>query len=510
MSFRPLLPLALLFTLVLSGCPAAKLYREGQDLYESGKEYKAAQRYLDSLDVNPKFKKAHDALVLVAPDAYAEKLERAVSDENDGNFPGALTEYRELKELLDRIGNYEEVDFPVVNVKKKIDEMENASAEESYREAETQLTAREWEAAILAYKTATSFKRGYKDTEEKIALAFYSWADDEVLSHAYRAGAEHYVEATKSGGVGYKDAQAKSGVIYHALGRYFVKSDRCRQAVRDLRRAGSLLGPESIATDLPAAETCAVTPVAILPLENPTGQTVAGMALGDTIADATAAKVQANASEFVRLMERDALDAVLAEQGLSASGLAGGASKVKGVRYLVLGKLTQVRLVRDTPKATKVTFETREGYDCQKTNKEGKSYTSTCYRDVTLSYADHKATISLDVVGSLRVVDVLTGEQLASPAVQATAKDAIHYGDNFKDAAGNPVAISAKGRTGGIDVDSSYIKLSEARTSLKDEGELANEVVEAIAGQASDATLGVVDVEKKAIDPTTLDLAGKR
>ena len=490
---------------LLPGCPATKLYKEGLDLEEAGKEFKAADRYLDALDTNENHKKAMEALRAVAEEAYREELAVAEGFEKDAKYPAALDAYRLLDTYLDRVRGVDALDFSAINTNEKIGEMQDASAFARYKNGEERLAARDWEGAVEEYEAAQSFRPRFKDTAEKVAIAQYGWAESELSSNKYRSAAKHFSLAVDSGGPGFKDAAKRSGALYLALGRHFIKADRCRSAVRDLRHARDLGAEGDVLTDLQTAEACAVTPVAFLPFENPTGVGLAGMALGDTLADQAAANVKAKASEFVRIMERSALDAILAEQGISSSGLAGGGkSNVKGVRYLVLGKLTQVRLVTNKPKATKVTFETRQAYDCQKTSSDGKAYAGTCYQDVKLSYSDHKADISLDIVGSLRVVDVLTGEQLAAPSVQSTAKDAIHYADNFEDAAGNGVAIAKRGRTGGIEVDGSYIELSEARTSLKDEGELANQVVADIAKQAAEATLKVVDVERKAVDPTSL------
>ena len=47
------------------------------------------------------------------------------------------------------------------------------------------------------------------------------------------------------------------------------------------------------------------------------------------------------------MVERGALDAIFAEQNLSAQGLtAGRTSSIQGVRYLVIGKLTQVQVTQ--------------------------------------------------------------------------------------------------------------------------------------------------------------------
>ncbi|MFZ5477059.1 MAG: CsgG/HfaB family protein [Myxococcota bacterium] len=490
--------------LVLSGCPAAKYYKEGKYFDEDGQEYLAAERYLSALGENEKHKKAREALVAVAKAAYEEKLGLAQRAEEGQNFPKALTEYREIDVLLDDLREYDALTFDVIHVEAKIEEMENSSAEQQYQKAEKQLAERAFENAIHFYKAAQEFKRGYKDTKEKIALAYYAWAEDDLKGNRYRVAAEHFAAATDAAGKGYKDASTRAGVLYASLGKYFLGADRCRQSVKDLRRAGEFLGADKVQADLAAAEECAVTPVAILPFENPTGTNLAGMALGDTLADQIGGKVRAGASEFVRLMERASLDAVLAEQGISASGLASGAtSKLRGVRYLVMGKLTQVKLdkpgLASTPKATAAT----QPYDCEKTTSDGKTVKTVCETPVTVKYVERSGRIAVRVAGTARIVDVKTGEQLVTLPLEAAFEDAVHYADSFT-LNGNQVTPVRKGHRGDVRVEDDLLDLAKAKRDLKSEDQLAAAVLDKLALESAQAVLAAVDVEKEAVDPAKL------
>jgi len=500
--------IALLLPLLLSGCAAVKLYHEGQDLEESGKEYPAANKYLDALHQNEKLKKPREALTAIAEAAYDEKLKLAQDYEGTERYPDALKEYRALVKYLDRLKDENALTFAVIDANAKVGDMQNAAAEQQYKLAETALQAHQWDAAITSYTSAQGFKAGYKDTADKVALAQYSWGDDELTARRHRSAAEHYVKATESAGSGYKDAGQKAGGIYAALGHYFIGADRCRQAVKDLRVAAQLMGPSAVATDAAAADGCAITTVAILPFENPTGQTVAGMALGDALADQTAAKVSRGASEFVHLMERGALDALLAEQGMSAQAVAGGStSRLTGVRYLVLGKLTQVRMQRAQPTVSTLTSTAVIPYDCPKTNSKGETYQGTCNQDVTVAYRRHDAQESLTIAGSLRVVDVKTGAQLAAPSLSASLADRISYAEGFA-VNGSSVTVVRRGFNGGTQVPDDVLELSEARSMLVDEGQLVQQALDKMSGDAAQAVLRSVDIEQQATDPSTLTLAG--
>jgi tetratricopeptide (TPR) repeat protein len=384
--------------------------------------------------------------------------------------------------------------------------MESSAAEERYTAAESAMNGRAWADAVRNYKAAQGFKQAYKDTNEKIATAHYAWAEEEWQAKHYRNTAEHFTESRKAAGPGFRDAGARAATIYSALGRYFLQRQYCRQAVRDLRTARETSTDTALAEDLATAEACAITPVAILPFENPTGTNVAGMALGDTIADAIGMKVKARASEFVRLVERSALDQILSEQGLSVNGVAsGGSHQLRGVRYLVLGKLTQVVLDQPGISVASKTAQGTEPNPCTKTRKDGTPYEATCFRDVTVAYRENAGRISLHTVSSVKVVDVHSGEQVTTLAVNGSSEDAVLFATGFK-VNGLDVTITSPNRSDGIGVQANLQKLASARNTLKSDNDLAQAVVEQISTEASVAILAAVDGEKPASDPSNLEL----
>lgn len=272
----------------------------------------------------------------------------------------------------------------------------------------------------------------------------------------------------------------------------------------DLRRAKKYVQDGAVDESLAQAEECAVTPVAVLPFENPTGTNVAGMALSDTISDATASVIRQDASEFVRMVERSALEAILSEQGLSAAGLATGkTSKVRGVRYLVLGKLTQVRFDNPGFRSESKRAAGSNPYRCQKTGYDGKPYETWCWNQVAVEYQEHTGRVSLRVVGSVRVVDVATGEQLVTKAIEAVSEDAAHFADSFT-VGGMGVGVGDYENTRGVGVPDEVYALSRGKSSLKDEGQIASDVVNVLSYDAARAVLEVVDFEREARDPADL------
>jgi len=240
----------------------------------------------------------------------------------------------------------------------------------------------------------------------------------------------------------------------------------------------------------------------VLPFDNPTGTNLAGMALSETLSDSVSAKVREDSSEFVRLVERAALDQVLAEQGLTTSGVASGTvGKVRGVRYLVLGRLTQVRAERPSPTATRKTIAGQEPYPCQRQMSDGRVIDATCWRDINVSYVEHAARVSVRIAGSVKVVDTKTGEQVAAAELEGSQTDSVAYADSFtRTGNGQPVDYEP------LNLTNEFRRLAKARQVLKDEGELLPAVLQKITETAAEAVEGVVDVEKTATDPAKLVL----
>jgi curli biogenesis system outer membrane secretion channel CsgG len=228
------------------------------------------------------------------------------------------------------------------------------------------------------------------------------------------------------------------------------------------------------------------------------------MALGDAVADQVLSAVKSKASEFVRIVDRSSLDQILAEQGLSGSSPKG----LRGVRYLVTGKLTQV-LVEEPNFTTSIqSAEGRERYPCTKTNNKGQSYQDECVKDVLVKYTDHQGTSSVKLVASVKLIDVKTGEQLAAPTVTSEVADRVRYADNFKGPAGQDIVPVAYNRAGGMEVKSDdVLDLAKANRELKPVSALAGSAIQKLAVDLGASIVAQVDREVPASDPSNLVLA---
>ncbi len=465
---------ALPIVFVLAGCPAHKAWKEGVMHQEAGKDWVAAQDYLHALQYNPKFGKAQMSLWDVAPHAYEIQLNRAEDAEMARNWPTALSEYKTLDEFIKRANAFGS-DLKTIDVPSKIDEIENSAAREQYALGEKAFTEKRWSDAIAAWNATLGFKANYKDTNARIGGALYAWAGDDLAAKAWRDAAARYQDAAAHQGPA--DAKSQAAGIYGALGKYFLDQKVCRQAVHDLTAAAALTTDANVAKNLGLAQGCAIVPMSIGTIENPTGiPNVGGVAVAVVLAEAVQARMATTGSEFVRVLA-------------PTSG---------GLKYKVEGRLTQVKLEGPVDTKTPGTAAGSVDEACTVNDANGVPVASTCPKPVTLSYTDHKGKVRVRLVGSARIVDVTQkNKEIGVRAFDLALDDTTHWADGFKlvDAPVNPADYK---------VAATVIELSRSRAELADEGELAKQLADSVANDVAPYLVGLVDVETPAADPRTL------
>lgn len=167
--------------------------------------------------------------------------------------------------------------------------------------------------------------------------------------------------------------------------------------------------------------------------------------------------------------------------------------RLKGVHYLIFGKLTQVNSVRPAPKEENMRTTGTQSYGCPKYDRKGRQYEGVCSRDVTVSYTKHSDKISVSLSGSIKAVSVSTGEQLIFHNITANRSDSVTYADITSD-------ISS------VTIPSSLKDLANAKKELKDEDSMAKDMVAAIAGEMVGKILDKVDRVKSVTDPVEMKI----
>ncbi len=162
----------------------------------------------------------------------------------------------------------------------------------------------------------------------------------------------------------------------------------------------------------------AIKRIAISPFEDKSNSRSRFGAIADLLTDHIISQIisyTAN-SDFIEVIARSQMDAVLAEQQLSASGLVSESSTVRlgqilGAHEILTGRILQVSV---TPSRTvSVTQEARAKVVIGKEDyidEEGKTRQRDVHGEVSCQYRKYTKSAGVNVSGSFSIIDVETGK----------------------------------------------------------------------------------------------------
>jgi|GEM_PF-1830485 len=485
-----------LMMLFIYGCSAAyQAVKRGDELLQMKNYYGASQEYLSALRLEHDNKDAKMKLCQISKQAYEQKLSIAENFEKGKDFESAMRQYSDLSNFLDRANSYNCLNFGAMNVREKITEMRSSSSEKYYKEAESLFASEDYSNAIQRYKDALRHNNPYKDSTEKIAESYYRIAKKYEAQRGFRNAAKNYENANITI-KGYKDAVQKAAGLYYSLGDYFLSKQLCRNAWNDFNEV-TRIKPDfkNVNEKIKEAEACSVTKIAFIKFDNPTGRNIGGASMGDLVFDEIKSSLQKRASRFIRIMDREELETVLSEQKLGMAGITDEYStfkKLKGVHYLIFGKLSQVYINMPVQKQENRQITGREPYTCVQYDKKGRPYELICKRNVNVHFKQISENINVSLTGSMKVLGVSSGEQVIYHNINVKKGDSVTYATDFsKD-------LSQ------VEVDSAISALANARRDLTGEDSIMKSVVSAIANDMIQQILDKIDTSQSVADPVEL------
>lgn len=211
--------------------------------------------------------------------------------------------------------------------------------------------------------------------------------------------------------------------------------------------------------------------MAILPFENHTGQPSAS---GKVQAYALDRLVNMN-NPFLRVVDRQNLNQVLAEQNFSLSGVIDGNTAVEvgnlvGAKALLIGEVMDYR--EEMGKMRRVQMNGYESYTIKEKGEDGQEKISTRYKPVVYNQYSDKNRVSLSF--HMKLISLETGEVLLSDVIEKQFNDEIAFATYNGDS--NKLFPQVNGRP---DVSKSAMTnlqgLMTARTELQSIGYLSNQ-----------------------------------
>ncbi|MBM4442988.1 MAG: hypothetical protein FJ027_21465 [Candidatus Rokubacteria bacterium] len=470
----------------------------------------AALNCVEALRVKADYADAKILLGQVAPRAHAERLALAREAETS-SAALALERYRELKRFSDLVGEFG-VSLTTLDYERKFIELEErvrsvkaGDAERAYVEAEGHFTAKRYHDAIGSYRRALGFVANYKDASEKIAESHYRHGGDLLAARQYRAAAEAFKSAATER-PGYKDAPLRAARLHTALGHYFLRNGHPRQALVEFQSAQALNpGLDGLAAAIDRARAEAIRRLAVAGISNRTGQNVAGIAIEDFIADEMYAALQKKKSQFIEMYERTRLNDILAEHKFTLSDLVDrqtvpGLGKLRGVDYIVVGKITQVayRSTGLQRRPLQTSYEEPVYQQVTEYDKKGKARTFNQlagHRTEHVRYEEVSWNTEVAFAGSISVFDVATGKLVASE--NFTERDA--QGGRWADNLSQPNVMSRLSK----EVQQAFA----ASKGVVSGDAMAKRLIRTMVDRLVSAVVGAVDRTTSTPDPMELPTA---
>ncbi|MBC7541463.1 MAG: hypothetical protein H7338_01895 [Candidatus Sericytochromatia bacterium] len=195
------------------------------------------------------------------------------------------------------------------------------------------------------------------------------------------------------------DDRDKAAAKLYAKGLAEEQTGRLREAATCFRRATTYVqGYRDASTRYAKTRSAAMVRVGILPFDNASYYRTAGEMLGDKLVE----DLLTRQGEFLSFVDRQYLNNIVKEASLQASGLVDPTTAVRlgklaGVRYLVVGRVSQVSATTPTDR--------REQYNANRVITDNNNLRYT----VNATYTMWRQTREVLLSASVQIIDVTDG-----------------------------------------------------------------------------------------------------
>lgn len=222
--------------------------------------------------------------------------------------------------------------------------------------------------------------------------------------------------------------------------------------------------------------------IALLPFVNSTATT--GL---DAKVSAYTLEALTNINDpFLRVVDREHMQAILQEQKLQLSGVVDDATAVNVGQLVGAQAILTGTVLSYVPKSGTTRSKSKEAYEAYKVKKQnpddGKYYYETRYKPVT--YTEYYNSTSCSVSFQYKLINLSTGEIIKTEIIEKTITDEVTYArydgsvNDLYPSAGNTVSLNAQDRR-------NLQNMMSARQETKPLGELSNELFNIISKQMS-------------------------
>lgn len=380
------------FAITLVGCTGSKSFaKKGAKLDEAGLYAEAAGMYEQAAQRNQKNVDAKIGLKKTGQRVLDEKLGSFFKAMAVGSAKGeAVATYLDAKAYQERIGRLGVVLEIPDHYKADFEQVKGEHLVELYTEGQALMEQQQFKAAEEVFARIARLEPNYKDANSLQAVAYleplYRQGKNDLAAGQYRKA---YASLDK---VVAKDASYKDAAALHqeciTKGQFTIA---VMQFTSTTRRA-------DIMNKLQAYSMTALTEA-----HDP----------------------------FLKVVDRENLERILAEQRLSLSGVVDEQTAVRvgnlmGAQAVLMGTVVDYR--EEAGELRRSTKDGFESYRVEQVNKEtGEKYFVTKYKAVR--YSEYLQENKVYLSFNFRLVSLETGEVLVSKVVDRQAEDHMYYAD---------------------------------------------------------------------------------
>lgn len=486
---------SLILLSLLAACTPSP-YRLGVKAAKDGRYVDATASWLTALDADIYASKPRKALRENGKTAWVELMDTAREHEASQRFEKGLATYDEALAFAEELDGVELLSWSTADATAEREDLlktwsmaERAKGTVAH-DAGTWAKAEEHfnAAREIAGRLATPLRNTGLDDEQGASYA--AWAREDVERHRYHDAASHFRSAYELTRDLELDAWAASVDV--GLGRYALSKGACRKAVEHFERAGDVVGDKQLPADLAQALDCSRLGLLLDPVEERIRYAGGEVALGSMLLDRIEREVGMAGSRYVRILASEVLSTIEDPPEDQAR---------------ITINVSQASVEDEQKTTNKQVTKGVRVVDC---DAETSRYDpdSVCTDDVEVEYLLHRTSQTARLSGSVRTIDLGSGEQSTTPLDVQMTHDS-NYATDFKlFEAGTtvPIEIGTEASVGRIELSEAIVALSRQPAPLPGADEMLVDAVKALAKEAAKAILDAVDREDALAPPRSLTL----
>lgn len=478
----------MLLLLSLLACLPPSAHQVGLDLVAEGQTPEAVTYWLDAHDARDEDRSRHlDSAREHAADACSQLLDEAREHEAQGHMEEARRAYDRLEGFGDRLATYGVTGCLPDDLDDERGDVVAALASSHVQDGERALHDGDAARAIAAFEAALELVPGDRDATRELAGAHLGAGIGLVEERP--AEALRHLERAAELGAG-EAAHRWAAAVLEAQGRAYIHRGACRRAAQALTGA-TQHDPTAVRDELLAeARRCARLDLIPVPAEDMSATDERSIAFGPAFSDALESALRAEATDWVRLIDPVSPQAERARDPAEVA-------QRPGRTYWVRSRITQASV--DAVPAT-AGERVAEGTTLILCDAEGTPWPQgnhTCPARAPVRYQESVEARVVRLVGSVRLTDALTGEQVLTAPLEVELRREARRAEAFTlVTSGAEAVVSDTPDLGVVALEPELLVLRQAPEPLPPVSRVRAEAAAALAQAAAAEVLAAVDLTR--------------